>query len=145
MQGRREGHLGITTGCSWQRKASWVLTAPARSASESTLKYTRRMAHCEKCHTTSGVPSPESKEGSESAPLEERADVNVEEEGGTPMKDNYNHREKEVFIRTNPRPEGPHLHFVKSDLEESDGGRFAFKTSLRYLHQTQARDYKVRH
>lgn len=32
LQGKREGHLGlclggITTGCSWQHKASWVLTA----------------------------------------------------------------------------------------------------------------------
>lgn len=33
------------------------------------------------------------------------------------MKDNYDYREKEVFIRTNPRPEGPNLHFVKSDLK----------------------------
>lgn len=39
--------------------------------------------------------------------------VDGEEEGNTQIKDNYDYREKEVFIQTNPRAERPNLHFEK--------------------------------
>lgn len=75
------GQKGRTPGVVPVRNNHWMQLAahsqlgpdssgqrPRRSVSESALKYSRRMAHCEKCHTTSGAPE---QEGSESGSLEQ--------------------------------------------------------------------------
>lgn len=75
------GQKGRTPGVVPVRNNHWMQLAaqsqlgsdssgqrPRRSVSESALKYSRRMAHCEKCHTTSGAPE---REGSEDGSLED--------------------------------------------------------------------------
>lgn len=75
------GQKGRTPGVVPVRNNHWMQLAaqsqlgpdssgqqPRRSTSESTLKYSCRMAHCEKCHTTSGVPSSQSERGQRAYP-----------------------------------------------------------------------------
>lgn len=76
---RITGQKGRTPGVVSLRNNYWMQLAaqsqlgpdssgqrPRRSLSKSTLKYSRRMAHCEKCHTTSAAPE---REGSEDGSL----------------------------------------------------------------------------
>ncbi len=75
------GQKGRTPGVVPVRNNHWMQLAaqsqlgpdssgqrPRRNVSESALKYSCRMAHCEKCHTTSGAPE---REGSEDGSLED--------------------------------------------------------------------------
>lgn len=56
----------------------------------------------------------QNEKGQRTDPWGTPADVDVEEEGSTQMKDNYDYREKEVFIRKQPGAERQNLHCEKN-------------------------------
>lgn len=58
----------------------------------------------------------QNEKGQRTDPWRTPADGEVEEGGRTQMKDNYDYRVKEVFIRKQPGAEGPNLHCEK-DLQ----------------------------